>query len=378
MCSLLSNLTLRADLPYHPIRFGLSTDKEIYYEGEKITFYITITNSSKETPYPVLLPHTQNTGPKLFCLNAYDKAANYHVLRYTEDPMLRMMVHDTGSVKIHYLQPLEEIVVPIYLNDFENYFNYHTQNSSHHSFGVPLFAGIYQINVSYRPMGLALGDSLYNYYHDTHNDFPSNGKLAMPGDGDLSNTITLKIRRSADTIVSIERKNYYIKSDGHRYYYFSEPMDQIVTDLRCIHITSLPPDSFTQARGEYFYSHFTDLFAEYVGWFDDGDLREYRKWTDYCPDDLFTLRFNAFKQKTFFAQQLADGRWYEADYHQPGGKLHREQYCSKDGTLCHEIRYEYNKDGTLRRTRMVPVAPCIETMLDGKMRSLHRVDELGG
>lgn len=37
-----------ADLKYHPIRFELRTDKESYYEGEKITFNIIITNIDKE------------------------------------------------------------------------------------------------------------------------------------------------------------------------------------------------------------------------------------------------------------------------------------------------------------------------------------------
>ena len=156
-----------ANLKYHPINFSLSTDKESYYEGEKITFNITITNTSKEKTYPVLLPHTQNTGQKLFSLNLYDKAKNTMLLRATEDKVIKMMVHDTGTVQIRYLKPLEQIVIPIYLNDFENYYNYHTQTNSHHSFGVPIFAGVYKVNVSYNPNGILLGNNIYNYYYDT-------------------------------------------------------------------------------------------------------------------------------------------------------------------------------------------------------------------
>ena len=65
-----------ANLKYHPISFVISTDKESYYEGEKITFNISITNTSKEFTYPVLLPHLQNVGQKLFFLTIYDKANN--------------------------------------------------------------------------------------------------------------------------------------------------------------------------------------------------------------------------------------------------------------------------------------------------------------
>ena len=88
------------------------------------------------------MPHTQNTGQKLFYLNLYDKANNTLLLRATEDKNLNMMVHDTGTAQIKHLKPQEQVVIPIYLNDFVNYYSYHTQNSSHHSFGVPLFAGV--------------------------------------------------------------------------------------------------------------------------------------------------------------------------------------------------------------------------------------------
>jgi hypothetical protein len=87
-----------ADLKPRYISFTLSTDKESYYEGEKITFNITITNRDKENTHPVLIPYTQNVGQKLFYLNVYDKANNTMLLRYTEDRMLNMMIHDTGNL----------------------------------------------------------------------------------------------------------------------------------------------------------------------------------------------------------------------------------------------------------------------------------------
>ena len=212
---LLSTDIAFADLNYMPIRFSLSTEKESYYEGEKITFFITITNTSKDNTYPVLLPYTQNFGQKLFYLNTYDKANNTQLLRYSEDKMIKMMVHDSGTVKIRYLKPLEQIVVPIYMNDFENYYSYHTQTASHHSFGLPLFAGIYKVRIVYAPKGIALGDSLYNYYNDLDTKLLDNGKLAMPEHGDFSNFCILKIKRSTDTIVTIERKKFFIKTDGY-------------------------------------------------------------------------------------------------------------------------------------------------------------------
>jgi hypothetical protein len=366
-----------ANLKYHPVSFTLCTDKESYYEGEKITFLITITNTSKEKTYPVLLPHTQNFGRKLFYLNAYDKANNTLLLRYTEDQMLNMMVHDTGTVKIRYLKPQEQIVVPIYFNDFENYYNYHTQNDSHHSFGVPLFAGLYKVNVTYNPNGIALGDSIYTYYDDFDKDIPHQEKQAMPVNGQITQMIDLKIKRSKDTIVSIERKKYYIKTDGYRYFYLSKNLPQITTDTTCHHITDLPPDSFS-IKNEYFYSHFTDLYAEYINRFDDGDIREYRRFSDYCPSELYTERYNEFKQKKHYEVQLYDKRFYKVSYHQPSNKIHQETYCSADGTLCNVTTYVYDKEGELKRKEMIQTQPCVEIELDGKKRSYRLVEQLNG
>lgn len=366
-----------ANLPYQPISFMLSTDKESYYEGEKITFNITITNTDKERTLPVLLPHTQNTGQKLFYLTAYDKANNTLLLRYTEDRMVNMMVHDTGTVKIRYLKPLEQIVIPIYLNDFENYYNYHTQNASHHSFGVPLFAGIYKVNVTYNPYGITLGDSIYTYYNDFDKNNPNNGKQLMPELGQMTQLIDLKIKRSADSVVSIERRKYFINTDGHRYYYYSHYTPKISTDTSCHHITNLPPDSCSM-KNEYFYSYFYDQYAEYINRFDDGDIREYRRFSDWCPSYLYTERYNEFKQKTHYELQLPDRRFYSISYHQPSGNIHQETLCSEDGTLCNVTTYIYNQKGEFVTKKMEQTEPCSEFILDGKKRSAKRVVNLKG
>ena len=372
---LVINKNAFGNLKYHPISFILSTDKESYYEGEKITFFITITNNDKERTLPVLLPHTQNVGQKLFYLNAYDKANNTLLLRYTEDRMLNMMVHDTGNVQIRYLKPLEQLVVPIYLNDFENYYNYHTQNASHHSFGVPLFAGIYKVNVTYNPNGIALGDSIYTYYNDFEKNTASNGKELMPEQGQITQMIDLNIKRSADTVVSIERQKYYIKTNGYNYFYFNKYVDNINTSDGCIHMTTLPPDSCS-LKNEYFYNQVNDLNNEYIVRFDDGDIREYRRFTNWCPEYLYTLRYNEFKQRTNYEYQLPDGRFYSISYHQPSGNIHQETYCSEDGTLCNVTTYIYNQKGEFVKKKLEQTEPCSVIMLDGKKRSAKRVVNL--
>jgi hypothetical protein len=100
-----------------------------------------------------------------------------------------------------------------------------------------------------------------------------------------------------------------------------------------------------------FYSHFLDQYAEYIARFNDGDIREYRKFLSTCPDYLFTERYNAFKQIVLRAQQLPDKRFYRVTYHQPGGRKHQGTYCSADGTLCLVTTYVYDKDGEFKKPK---------------------------
>lgn len=366
----------QAEIKPGEISFELRTEKESYYEGEKITFFITITNRDQLHAHPVLLPHSQNAGQNLFYLNAYDKAKNSMLLRYTEDKSSGMRVQDSGMVHIRYLKPLEKVVLPLYLNDFENDSNALNQNASQHSFGVPLFAGIYNINVVYNPYGVALGDSIYNYYKDTDTQLPTNGKLAMPESGDLSNLCTVKIKRRADTIVRIERQNYYIKTDGYYYYYFSQYVEKLHTTSDYIHVTNLLADSCAMPIREYFYSQFPERFNEYIARFDDGDIREYRKFTNWCPDYLYTERYNAFKQKTNYELQLPDKRYYSISYNQPSGTIHQESYCSEDGTRCQVTSYIYTKKGKFVKKKVQVTEPCSIVIIDGKKRSATRVSNL--
>jgi hypothetical protein len=129
---------------------------------------------------------------------------------------------------------------------------------------------------------------------------------------------------------------------------------------------------------EYYYSHFTDLYAEYINRFTDGDIREYRRYSDYCPDYLYTEKYNDFKQKTMFAQQLYDNRFYSITYGQPGNKIHQETYCSADGTLCNVTTYIYNKKGEFVRKEISETQLCTIVLIDGQKRSTRRGINLEG
>ena len=364
-----------SDLKYTPISIQLKTEKESYYEGEKVTFFVVLTNNDKENSHPILVPHTQNTGRKLFTLDLYDRAKKTRFIRASENPMLQMLVHDTGSVKIQYLKPLEELSIPIYWNDFENFYNYHTQYNSHHSFGVPIFAGLYDMRVTYNPGGNALGDSIYSFYNHTEMEL-DNSKMPMPSNGLTSDFCALKIRKSAESVLSIERVKYVTQWDKERNWcwYYKDSIGAGGSAINLVHITSLPIDSFTVQKGEYFYSHFTDIYAEYVKRFDNGEIQEYRKYRDECPEELYALRFNDFQQQTYFATKLPDHRFYTVSYNQPTGTKHQEIYYSQDGTLGVVIDYIYNKNGVFIKTTTTQTQPCI--YIDEHKKSYRLMEEL--
>jgi hypothetical protein len=124
---------------------------------------------------------------------------------------------------------------------------------------------------------------------------------------------------------------------------------------------------------EYFYNHFIDLFAEFIVRFKDFDIREYRKFKDDCPEELYTEKYNDLKKRYYYALQLPNQMFYSANYHQPGAKIMQERYCSADGTLCDVISYIYNKKGKLIRKEKTQTEPCNAIQLDGNIKSYRKV-----
>jgi hypothetical protein len=350
--------TAYADLKYLPLKFELKTDKEIYKEGEIISLKIVISNIDKHHNYPVLVPKSGNNGLKLFYLEVYDVAKNTSLMRYQEEKTNNIN-QEKSAYEIRYLKPLESIEIPFYLNETD------TSSIFNHQIGVPLFAGIYQFRINYQTLGIKEASPIFHFYNHSEEEIPLDGKMAMPSSGLLSNFLQIKIKRTSDTIVNISGKNYYIKPNGDRHLYLTENLAQIVTDERCVHITNIPPDSCSANR-EYFYSYFKDLYTEYVNRFNDGDIIEYRKFRNECPDYLYTEKFNENKQKTFWALQLNDKSFYKVSYIQPGDKLEQETFCTFQGTSCKVITYIYDKNGILKNTKTELFEECMEVEIDGK------------
>jgi hypothetical protein len=368
---LLFSLSVYADLKYQALKFELKTEKEIYKEGEKISLRIRISNTDKTRQFPVLIPKVNHKGAKLFYLQVYDRANNSPVLRYSEKRNEESN-QNNSAYEIRYLKPLEAIEIPFYLNEND------TNSAFNHFLEVPLFAGIYKLRINYQTFGISEASPIFHYYNHSEEEIPYDGKMAMPSSGLFSNFIQIKVKRAHDSIVDIAGKKYFIKPHGDRYLYLTENLPQIVTDERCIHITNIPPDSCSANR-EYFYSYYKDLYAEYVNRFDDGDIIEYKKFRNECPDYLYTEKFNENKQKTYWALQLNDKSFYKVSYIQPGDKLEQETFCTFQGTSCKVITYIYDKNGILKTTKTELTEECVEVELDGQKHYYKAgIEELGG
>ncbi|MFY8020565.1 MAG: hypothetical protein ACOVP1_05185 [Bacteroidia bacterium] len=361
-----------ADLKYQPIKIELKTEKDMYQEGDIIALKIVIHNTDPSRTYPFLLPKkNKSNGQKLFYVEVYDRAKNSSILRYSEDRKTSSTLNN-GDYEIKNLRPLESIEIPFYLNETDTSFIFN------HQIGAPLFAGIYQFRINYQTFQIKEATNLFHYYNHSEEEFPDDGKIAMSSSGLFSNFLQIKIKRTADTVVNIAGKNCFIKPNGDRYLYLTENLKEIVTDERCMHITNIPPDSFAVNR-EYFYSYFKNNYAEYVNRFDDGDVIEYRKFRDECPDYLYTEKFNENKQRIFWAYQLSDKSFYQVSYKQPGSQIEQETYCSFTGTNCKEITYYYGKNGEFKSTKTIFKEKCVEVEINGQKHYYQGgVEELEG
>jgi hypothetical protein len=363
--------TAYADFKYLPLKFELKSDKEMYNEGEKISLRIRISNTDKTRQFPVLIPKAKNNGAKLFYMQVYDRANNSSVLRYSEAKNTESN-QNNSAYEIRYLKPLEAIEIPFNLNETD------TNSTFNHFLEVPLFAGIYKLRINYQTFEITEASPIFHYYNHSEEEIPYDGKMAMPSSGLLSNFIQIKVKRAYDSIIDIAGKKYYIKPHGDRYIYLTENLPQIVTDERCIHITNIQPDSCS-AKREYFYSYYKDLYAEYVNRFDDGDIIEYRKFRNECPDYLYTKKFNEDKLRTLWAYQLPDKSFYKISYKQPGNQVEQETFCSFQGTSCKVITYIYDKNGILKTTKTTLSEECVEVELDGKKHYYKAgIEELDG
>lgn len=182
---LLPFLQLKADLPYMPLQFYLSSGKQSYFAGEKIKFTLTIQNNDPKRTWPVVLPDKKPVGRKLVYFRILKENNGKLEVAGTE---LRELHSDAGTTKITYLKPGQKTHITLYLNDMANYYS---SGESNHYLPVKLDKGNHVLQVFYNPEGIA-SQNLYTIAHNTDAEFPKD-KLVFLSGGELSTLCKITI-----------------------------------------------------------------------------------------------------------------------------------------------------------------------------------------
>lgn len=351
-----------ADMPYMPLSFELTTSKNVYEEGEMVTFILTITNTDKIKTYPVITLGSQNSGLKLIYIEVYDRAKNVSIKRAFENREMNMLIKSIGVNVIVYLKPGEKLNIPFYWNDQSTPSAVYTNPASHHQLNVPLFVGEYKVIAYYSPKGVGNSDSIYHFLNDTDEE-QSKDKINFLGLG-TSATCTLKIKKAPLGKISIQGIEYncvqYNKDDYYHYY----PDSIAQKNYNSTHAVATNIGSYDVISFEY--SSFSNLYNEYIKRFSNGDIQEYRKFANSCPTPILERRFNNVGTLIYEANKLPNGSVKETHYYDDKRILKEELYAA-DAKLLTITEFIYNKTKILRRRKITKrTDPCIVYLLDEK------------
>jgi hypothetical protein len=348
-----------------PLQFTLTTGKAIYTEGEKIDFYLKIKNTDAIKAHPIVLPHTQNTGKKLITISLNEPWQKYHdgILELaTEDANINMMVHDTGTIKIMYLQPGDSITIPFYINDFENYYNYHTQIASHHKLEPPPFVGEYWVHCHYNIQAIAGADTLYNFTNSINDDQPNNGKLTMWGNSPIA-TCNLKIAKAPAGIINIQGIKYTCKNlSVHEKYNEYDRFDYYLPDdtATSVAMAECEVGTYNKFTSRFYYFNKQTTIAYATMRNDTGSIIFYWKYKSSCPIDIFKVSYNTQGKKTYQGLLWYDSTVHQTYYDTSGTIKLREEIYSADAKIKTVIKYTFNKKSKqISEEKTIIENPCI-------------------
>jgi hypothetical protein len=355
----------KADLPYMPLQFALTTSKTIYTEGEKIDFYLCIKNTDKQKAYPIALPHTQNIGKKLITITLNEPWQKYHdgILEVaTEDANINMMVHDTGSIKIMYLQAGDSVIIPFYINDFENYYSYHTQIASHHKLEPPPFVGEYWVHCNYNVQAVIGADTLYNFINSTNDNPPNNGKMTMWSSMAIA-TCELKIAKAPAGIINIQGVKYICKDlSVHEKYNEYNRFDYYLLDdtATSVAMAECKVGTYNKFTNRFYYFNKQTSIAYATMRNDTGTITNYWKYRSNCPTDIYKVSYNAQGKKTYQGMRWYDGTVHQNYWDESGFKKIREEIFSADEKTKTITTYIYNKKNEpIKEETTIVENPCI-------------------
>ena len=351
------SLLARADLPYMPFKFELKTAKETYEEGDKVEFLLTVTNQDKEHSWPLLMPGTQNSGLKLIYLEVFDIAGNLHLLRAKEEREMNMLIKRPGVFITHQLQPGEQIHYTFYWNDSSRSTNINVE--SHHLLDVPLFTGVYKVRMLYNPQGTVAGDSLYHFLSSTDEE-QSPVKVNFFSGGTAA-TCELRITKSNKTQLTVQQWELNVKEEREGGYFYYRKDDS----TNYMHYIEATPGAYKPTGRYYTYLKETSI-AEFITRFENGHIRNYRRYRSECPTPVLEREFNEAGTLIHKADRLTSGEVTETHYHSDG-RINTEEFYTADAKQQKLITYIYKPDGSLRRKKIeVFEHPCVMSLLELK------------
>ncbi|MBL7766299.1 MAG: hypothetical protein JNJ58_09415 [Chitinophagaceae bacterium] len=343
---LLGMLSARADLPYHPLSYTLSTSKSAYLEGERIDFILTIRNNDEARTWPVITPGGQNSGQKVIYLRVLDPNRPQTIILAEESREMTMSIKSLGINGMEYLKPGEEIKIPFYWNDRERYL---THPEAHHAFNRPLFSGEFDFQAFYNPFGSGVGDSLYHLMNST-DDEQSATKLNFLG-AELSQPLRVKILKAPPGIIHIQQYEFICKArdgqtDGQFLYY-----TQSINDTNLVHISNT---NIGSSRVTFDYTmHWPSRRVEWINRREDGSVYIYKKRNENgCPTEYYGWEYQINDPNKLYKKVDTNGYGsiHEILYYLDG-RIRWEQDWNKQTMIYTHTLYVYNKELKLLRKK---------------------------
>lgn len=358
--SILKSNCLLADMPYQPFSFIIKSEKDTYYEGEKILFHLIIKNTDKSKSFPLLIPGA-NSGKKIVYLRILDPATNTTIVRDIEKTDIYMNIKHISSDYIKYLAPQEEVSIPIILFDYKNYM---TQLQSHHSFSRPLFVGNYLFQACYNPQSIKLADSIYNFMSNSE-QAQSKNKINFMG-VELSNTCKISIIKNKLGAIEIDGRQYNCidRDKAKNYlYYRGDIADTNLThiaysrniELNNEEIRSKYHKSNYQVDGKYNQFEWNKLSDNSIEWINrnpNGNIIKYTLSNDkFCPKEYFSREFDLADENKLIKQvDRMPNMDIKEIYYDSKSNIIKELYYSKKDLILTETNYIYKDNKLINKT----------------------------
>lgn len=186
---LLFTQSSKADLYQIGLSLKLECLQPTFDKDDVVQFNLTLSNATNKS-HTVLLPGSQNKGHKLLHFSFYRVNNNFYTEVYRESVLIDMNIKSIGSSTFKHLTPGESTIVPLFLNDKENYKKHIEAN--HPMPDLP--PGKYEVLVWYSPWE----DSLSKYVYHKVSDFKTERtfdpeKINLPEGSLNSNYVTVNI-----------------------------------------------------------------------------------------------------------------------------------------------------------------------------------------